>query len=127
MDEASLAALDAHRYLALVTFRRDGRAVSTPVWFAASGGRLYVFTAGDAGKVKRLRNDPRIRVAPCSARGAVRGDWIDGRARRLDEPEAIRRAYAALRRKYGWQMWLTDGVSRLSGRFRRRAILELAV
>jgi PPOX class probable F420-dependent enzyme len=127
MDDALLAALDAHGYIALVTFRRDGRAVSTPVWFAASGGRLYAFSAGDAGKVKRLRRDPRIRVAPCSVRGVVRGGWIDGRARRIDDPEAIRRAYAALRRKYGWQMWLTDGVSRLSGRFQRRAILELEV
>jgi PPOX class probable F420-dependent enzyme len=127
MDAAALATLDAEGYIALVTFRRDGRAVETPVWFAAHDGRLYAFSAGNAGKVKRLRNDPSVRIAPCSVGGRVRGDWIEGRGRRIGDPDRIRAAYAALRRKYGWQMRLTDFFSRLSGRIDQRAILELEV
>jgi len=127
MDDAALAALDTEGTIALATFRRSGVAVVTPVWFAARAGKLYVFSAGDAGKVKRLRNDPSIRIAACSFRGKVRGDWIEGRARRVDDRERIRTAHEALRRKYGWQMRLTDFLSRLSGRIERRAYLELDV
>ena len=127
MQESSLEALDRERYLSLATFRRDGRAVETPVWFALAGGRLYVFSEGDAGKVKRLRNDRRVRVAPCSVRGRVRGAWREGRGRRIDDPSAVARAYAALRRKYGWQMAVADALSRLSGRYAKRAILELEI
>jgi len=111
--------------MSLATFRRNGKAVETPVWFALGGGRLYVFSEARAGKVKRLRNDPRIRVAPCSMRGAVNGSWLAGRGRRVEDPAAVAAAYRALRRKYGWQMRLTDLLSRLAGRYEGRAILEL--
>lgn len=113
------------RYLSLATFRRSGKAVETPVWFAESGGRLYVFTAGDSGKVKRLRNSPRARIAPCDARGRLRGGWVEARARIVDDPDVVDRAYCALREKYGWQMRLTDLASRLTGRIQRRAIVEI--
>ena len=64
------------RYVSLATFRRDGRAVETPVWFAPHQGRLYVFSEATAGKVKRLRNDPRARVAPCNVSGRRRGSPV---------------------------------------------------
>jgi PPOX class probable F420-dependent enzyme len=118
-------ALDAARYVSLVTFRRDGRAVATPVWHAEHAGRLYVFTAGDAGKVKRLRRDPRVRLAPCDVRGRVRGSWRDGQARILAGGPAEQAGYAALARKYGWQLRLVNLGSRLSGRISQRALLEL--
>jgi PPOX class probable F420-dependent enzyme len=123
----AIGELDRHRYMSLSTFRRGGAEVATPVWFAAAGGKLYVFTAGDSGKVKRLRNSSRARVAPSDARGRVRGAWRDATARLVTEPAAIERAHAALRTKYGWQMWLTDLVSRLAGRIRRRAWIEIGV
>jgi PPOX class probable F420-dependent enzyme len=97
------------------------------VWFAARNGKLYVFSEGTAGKVKRLRNDARIRVAPCNVRGTVRGEWIEGSGRRVDEPELVEGAYRALLRKYGWQMRIANFFSRLTGRFDRRAILELEI
>ena len=122
-NETSL--LDRHRYVSLATFRRSGAEVKTPVWFAAAEGRLYVFTAGDSGKVKRLRHASRARVAPSDARGQVLGAWRDAVARIVTEPEAIARAHAALRAKYGWQMWLTDLASRLAGRIQRRAWIEI--
>ncbi len=125
MDPASLATLDRQRYLNLATFRRNGRAIETPVWFALREGRLYVFTDGTSGKVKRLRANPRIRIAPCDVRGKLKGDWGEGEGRIIDEPAAVEAAYAVLRRKYGLQMRVTDFFSRLAGRISRRAILEL--
>jgi PPOX class probable F420-dependent enzyme len=115
------------RYVSLATFRRDGREVRTPVWIAADGDRLYVFSEGHAGKVKRIRATRRVRLAACNARGRVHGEWVEGRGRVIgDEPPALARGYAALRRKYGWQMALADVLSKLSGRYATRALLELS-
>jgi PPOX class probable F420-dependent enzyme len=127
MDPAALEALDRESYINLATFRRSGKAVETPVWFALRDGRLYVFSEGHAGKVKRLRNDPRVRIAPCNVRGKPKGAWIEGTGRRVDAPPTVARAYEALQRKYGWKMKLTDFFSQLSGRYEKRAILELEV
>jgi PPOX class probable F420-dependent enzyme len=127
MDAASLAALDREAYISLATFRRSGREVATPVWFAVRNGKLYLFSEGTAGKVKRLRNDARIRIAPCKVRGTVKGSWIDGLGRRVDDPELVEGAYRALLRKYGWQMRIANFFSHLAGRFDRRAILELEI
>jgi PPOX class probable F420-dependent enzyme len=127
MTEPAVSELDRHRYLSLATFRRAGTEVSTPVWFAALDGKLHVFTAGDSGKVKRLRHTSRVRVAPCDARGAVRPPWRDGVARIVTDPASIARAHAAVRAKYGWQVRLLDLFSRLSGRIRRRAWIEIAL
>jgi PPOX class probable F420-dependent enzyme len=113
------------RYVSLATFRRDGREVRTPVWIAASEGRYYVFTETRAGKTKRLRANGRARLAPCTARGQVHGAWQEARGRIVDAPETVARAYRALRAKYGWQMRLLDWMSRLSGRYDARAIIEL--
>jgi len=122
---SSLDPLDGHRYLSLATFRKNGKKVATPVWFAEDGGKLWVFTAGESGKVKRLRNSSRAEVAPCSMRGELRGEWQPATARLVDDPKAEERAYRALRRKYGWQMWLTDLGSRLTGKIDRRAVIEV--
>jgi hypothetical protein len=126
MQPADLAAFDRHAYISLVTFRRSGTGVPTPVWFAVHGGRLVVFTEARAGKVKRLRNDPRVRFAPCDVRGRVRGEsWQDGRARIVEDRAEEQAAYAALRAKYGWQMRVLDAFSWLAGRIRGRAVLAI--
>lgn len=114
-------------YINLETFKRDGRGVKTPVWCAPLGDDIVVFTEAKAGKVKRLRNDPKIRVARCDVRGKVRGDWCPGTARIVDSKAEEDRAYDALRRKYGWQMRLTDLLSTLTGRIHGRAVLVLTL
>ena len=119
--------LDQHRYLSLATFRRNGTEVATPVWFAVSANRLYIFTAGDSGKVKRLRHSSRARVAPCDARGRVGGAWRDAMGRIVDDERLIRQARAALHAKYGWQLVLLDLGARLTGRLQRRAYIEIAL
>lgn len=122
---SDLADLDRHRYMSLATFRGNGTEVATPVWFAAAEGRLYVVTAGESGKVKRLRRSSRARMAPSDVRGRVRGEWREGSARILTEPVAIDCAHAALRAKYGWQVWLADVLSRITGRIHHRAWIEI--
>ena len=118
-------ALDREPYISLATFKRNGDAVRTPVWFAERNGRFYVFTEAKSWKVKRLRRDDRVRVAACSVRGKVHGDWIEGHARVSEDSKTIESAYEALQKKYGWQMTLVNLSSRLFGRIDGRAILEL--
>lgn len=125
MQADELGAFDRHAYLSLETFRRSGVGVATPVWFAAADGRLFVFSEADAGKVKRLRNDARVRFAACNVRGVLRGPWHEARARVLSDPARVAAGYAALRAKYGWQMRAVDFFSRLAGRISNRALLEI--
>ena len=123
----ALKRLTMETYINLATFRRNGAAVETPVWFAILGGKLYVVTDGTSAKLKRIRATTRVRLAPCNVWGGVTGEWIDGTGRILKEPKLIRRAHAALEKKYGWQMWLLDTTSSLFGRIGRRAYLEVSV
>ena len=120
-----LQAFDRQPYLSLATFRRDGREVATPVWFGRNGDALYVFTAEDAGKVKRLRNSPRARVAVCNVSGRLRSDWVDAEASLLDDGSEAQSGYAALLSKYGWQLRLTDALSRVSGRYDARRWIRI--
>ena len=117
--------IDKAAYISLATFRRSGDAVRTPVWAAPSDTALYVFSAGNAGKVKRLKNSNRAEVAVCDVRGKVLGEWYPATARLATEPAEIDKALAALRRKYGWQMWLADVGSRLTGKFDKRAYIRV--
>jgi PPOX class probable F420-dependent enzyme len=119
--------LETHRHITLATYRRTGAEVRTPVWFAVLSGKLYVFTAGESGKVKRLRRSSRARVAPSDGRGRPTGPWHEATARIVTEPDLIRRAHEALRAKYGWLMRAADVLSRFSGRIKRRAWIEIDV
>jgi len=122
-----IQALGSTPYVSVATWRKNGKEVRTPVWVARSGERLYVFTEGKSGKVKRIRNDGRSAVAPCDVRGNVKGDFTPAHARIVEDAATIERAYAALKAKYGWQMWLTDLMSKLSGRYDKRAMLEIVL
>lgn len=125
MSIADFDRLARERYVSLATFRKSGVAVATPVWAAPHSGKLYVVSAGAAGKIKRLRAGNRARIAACDVRGNVHGEWIDARARRIDDASVIARAMEALRRKYGWQMAALNFFSRLSGRISKRTIIEI--
>lgn len=107
--------LQGHKYCLLVTYKRSGEAVPTPVWFGLKGSKLYVRSAADAAKVKRIRNDSRARVAPCSARGKPLGPPADGRARVLDHQSEIELAEAALQANYGLGRRMYEGASEAVG------------
>ena len=86
-----------------------------------------MFSAANAGKVKRLRLSSRAQVAICDMRGGSLGEWQDCTAHLTEDPTEIADALKALRQKYGWQMVLTDFMSRLSGRYHRRAYIRIEV
>jgi uncharacterized protein len=114
------------RYLALTTYRRDGRPVTTPVWFVALEGKIYVFTADSTGKAKRVRATGRVRFAPSSMNGRrILGEWREGTGRVVHDEALQQRALTALQRKYGWQLSLAMLVYRLRGLYRDRVVLEL--
>jgi PPOX class probable F420-dependent enzyme len=78
------------KYLSLTTFRRDGTAVPTPVWFVIEGDHLLVFTGSSTGKVKRIRNNPQVTVAACNPRGVVKGPVLAATATILPASEGAR-------------------------------------
>ena len=74
-----LAEIGNPTYIVLETFRKSGEGVKTPVWVAAENGRLYVWTVDNSGKVKRIRNNGRVRLAVSDSRGnALTGDFFKG-------------------------------------------------
>jgi PPOX class probable F420-dependent enzyme len=118
---------DQAEYISLRSYRRDGSAVDTPVWCAPLDGKLVIFSLGESYKVKRVRKNPKVQVARCDARGKVLGAWHDGACQRVEDPQQETQAYAALTRKYGWKMRVGDFFSALTGRKRRRVVLEIAL
>lgn len=92
---------EGQSYLSLETYRKSGQAMPTPVWFVEHGGALYVKSESDAGKVKRIRNNPRVRIAPCDARGAVKGDWAEAKATIVPGGPEAERILALWGKKYG--------------------------
>lgn len=102
---AGFGYLGGRRYVNLTTFRRSGEEVTTPVWFVLVGGRLYMTTPPDAGKMKRIRNDPRVIVTPSTSWGASRGEGVEGLARDVEDEETGR-FEDALRQKYRVGIWL---------------------
>jgi len=119
----SFDALHGHAYASLTTLRRDGTPVVTPVWFALEGGRVYVVTTAESGKVKRIRNNAQVLLAPCTAGGTVLAPGVAGVVRILATGEWAG-ARRALDRKYGWRKRFAD----LVYAFRRKApaYLEIA-
>ena len=120
---SGLQAFRDQRYISLETYRRSGQPVRTPVWFVEDAGRLYCYSEANAGKVKRIRNNPRVSLAPSDSRGRVSdgAKWLQGRARILPNTEA-QRAHKLLLAKYGWQRRLLDIFWVLGGRKPRTAI-----
>lgn len=112
-------------YVSLATFRRDGRKVATPIWAAPLDGHLVMFSAPDAGKVKRLRVSPKAELAVCDVRGGLKSDWSQAEAYLVDDPSVIEAAERAMRKKYGWQSLALDTLSRLSGRLKQRQYIRI--
>jgi hypothetical protein len=119
--------LAGHQYISLTTFRKNGTPVATPVWFADAGDRLYVYTAADSGKAKRLSHTPRVTVAPCTANGTLLGEARDAVARILP-PDEGPAANTALNQKYGVAKMMLELMNRLMRLGRpapERAYLEI--
>ena len=95
------AYLQPHEFIVLTTYRRDGRAVPTTVWFAYDQGKIYITTGSSAGKMKRVRNNGHVAMTPSDRTGNLLGDpQIEGRAREHTHEERTH-ARAVLAQKYG--------------------------
>ncbi|MGA3093042.1 MAG: PPOX class F420-dependent oxidoreductase [Terriglobales bacterium] len=87
------------RYISLATFRKTGIAVYTPIWFAEDGDKLYFMTSSKLGKSKRIRNNPQVKIAPCTIRGKITGPEFSATVR-LVAPEEAARVRGFINRKY---------------------------
>ena len=102
MDLDSLAILEKHKYVNLETYKKNGQAVQTPVWFMISNNTILVQTMKTTGKIKRIRNNQKIRIMPCGIRGEPKGKWIEGTAKLADDAKI--QEIARLRaKKYGFK------------------------
>jgi len=81
------AEIHGQKYISLTTFRKNGTAVPTPVWFGEENDKLYVMTRGDSWKAKRLRNNPQVRIAACTIRGKVTGPEFPATVRILPQQD----------------------------------------
>jgi len=121
------AELRSAPYVSLKTFRKSGIAVATPVWWAmAPDNSGYIFSAGHAGKIKRLRNNTQAELALCDVRGNLLGEWVAVHAEVVTQPLQISTALKALRDKYGWQMKIADAGAKLTGKFNKRAYIRIS-
>src|SRR3954466_1036285 len=96
----SIDDLKGRKYCVLVSYRKNGQAMPSPLWFGTADGRLYFQTSPDGFKVKRIRNNPEVRVAPCTSRGKPVGPPFTGKARVLMDAEGPT-AERALKSNYG--------------------------
>ena len=96
-----MAQFTNQKYLNMETYRKTGKPVATPLWFAEENGTLYIYSLANAGKVKRIRNNPKVRIVPCDVRGKPKGEWVEAKARILDERGATL-GHNLLIKKYGW-------------------------
>ena len=117
-----LKAFENEQYMSLETYRKTGVAIATPVWFAVKDGVFYIYSVADAGKVKRIRNNPKVRIAPCKFRGELKGEWVDATAHIVTGSDEDR-SHDLLDRKYGWKKRIGTWYSRLIGR--QRAVIAI--
>lgn len=114
------AAFTGVRFASLTTFRKNGAAVATPIWFAEHAGTLYVYTGGSSGKVKRIRQNGQVTLAPCTMNGRVTGPAIDAHARLVGDPAEIALAKRLLLRKYWLGRRVLYAVDALTSLFNRK-------
>ena len=124
MSDNKLAQFANQKYLNLESYRRDGQAARTPLWFVEDNGLLYFYTVAHSYKVKRIQNNPHVRVAPCDIRGNLKGEWVDGAAQRLDQVEA-RHANDLLNRKYGLAKRALNFMAKIRGHERAAFAIRL--
>jgi PPOX class probable F420-dependent enzyme len=121
----SLQQFQNQTYINLETFRKDGTGIKTPVWFAQDDDLLYVRTVADSWKVKRVRNNPQVKVVPCKAQGQPLGEWVAAQAWQINDPAREKEVNALFNRKYGLQKRAFDAMGKL--RKDQMAVLEIRV
>src|ERR1700688_4905621 len=106
------AEIHGQRYISLATFRKSGVAVYTPIWFAEDDNKLYFMTSSKTGKYKRIRNNPQVKIAPCTVRGKITGPEFPTTARILPPEE-----FARVRRMINAKYWLDPVTIKVRSKF----------
>ena len=97
---ADLRQFNKTKYLSIETYRKNGISVRTPVWFVIENENIFIITKSKTGKVKRIRNNPNVRISPCNFKGKIKGEWIDGFAT-LKDPVEHPQIIKLRNKKYG--------------------------
>jgi len=126
---ADLNQFKDQEYLSIETFRKNGIGVKTTVWFAQEGDILYIWTIGDSGKAQRIRNNPRVNVAPCKRFGTITGEWVAGQASVDDSAAAVRNVEILVGRKLGLVFAMFGLMDRLRDRLggKRRVSIKVSL
>ena len=125
MPDPKLAEFDGQKYISLETFKKNGQGVKTPIWFVLYKNAFYVYTEADSWKVRRIRNNPRVRVAVCNMRGRIKGPWLDATASPVEGDERLA-ADRLLDRKY-FLKWVFNFLSRINRHKRAMIKIEASV
>ncbi|HME50261.1 PPOX class F420-dependent oxidoreductase [Mycobacterium sp.] len=130
MTNDPTTSLSEHRFVSLTTFKRSGEGVSAPMWIGRDGGDLFVWTPADSWKVKRVRNNPRVLLAPSGRTGKVRHGVVpvEGTAQIITDPATVNRLETQIRRKYGPEYRVVTLVEMIVARGRKpRVILRISL
>ncbi len=125
-EPLTLSRFSGEKVISLETYRRNGEPVRTPVWFLEENRMLYVHTDDSTGKVKRIRRNTNVRVAPSHFRGKPKSEYMDARAELETSPEIVEKYHSKIYKKYGLQASLTRFVQRFS-RSKARDIIIIII
>jgi PPOX class probable F420-dependent enzyme len=114
MSEDKLSQLSRFRYINIETLKKNGSVVRTPIWFIIYEGIIFFRTDSKSGKVKRIRNNPHVRIAPCDIRGNIKGTWFDGNAKFADTKESSM-VFSMIDKKYGFLTALIRSFNKIRG------------
>jgi len=106
--------LHSQKYISLETYRKNNQPVKTPVWFVIENDLIYVITREETGKVKRLKNNSRVKLSPCTFKGKPTGEWFAGNTSKVSGEEA-EKAIKLRKKKYGFMANIAQFASRGKG------------
>lgn len=113
---STLDEIKSKKYISLETYRKNKEPVRTPVWFVIKDNSIQVITREKTGKVKRIKNNQQVKIAPCTIRGKIIGQWISGIAKILTDADAVE-AVKLRDKKYGFAAKIAKFVSKNKGNF----------
>ena len=100
--DSKLQQFTDQKYINLETYKKDQTPVKTPVWFVIENDQIYITTKETTGKVKRLRNNQNGRIAVCSMKGDIKGDWISVGLEQINEDSVVEKIVKLRKKKYGF-------------------------
>ena len=106
--------LESEKYISLETYRKNEQPVRTPVWFVIRDDLIYVVTRDQTGKIKRLRHNQKVRIASCTIKGKVTGEWVEGNVTMLNQEET-KQAVKWRDKKYGFMARIAKFLSKSKG------------